>query len=143
MINHSSNNRQYGGRERRRFVRFATHLPVTTLREDLIVGDRTDRAARCNLDLHDFSIGGLKADSPIRLKMNERLMLRLPPNGVHGPLELTGRVVHCKRQESRYEVGIRFCQTRGPDGFAVAETSSLLQGRVRGVREGSAGLAAR
>jgi len=112
MINHSSNNRQYGGRERRRFVRFATHLPVTTLREDLIVGDRTDRAARCNLDLHDFSIGGLKADSPIRLKMNERLMLRLPPNGVHGPLELTGRVVHCKRQESRYEVGIRFCQTR-------------------------------
>ncbi len=117
MTDHSGNTRQYAGRERRRFVRFSTHLPVTTLREDLIVGDRTERATRCRLDLHDFSLGGLKADSPIRLKLRERLTLRLPPNGVHGPLELTGRVVHCKRQQSRYEVGIQFCQTR-PDPAA-------------------------
>jgi hypothetical protein len=38
--------------------------------------------------------------------------LRLPPNGRHRPLELTGRVVHCRRQEDRYQVGIQFAQTR-------------------------------
>jgi len=112
MSESNGNSRRFAGRERRRFVRFTTRLPVTTLREDLIVGDRADIAARCQIDLNDFSLGGLKADSPVRLKLQERLTLRLPPNGVHGPLELTGRVVHCKRQEQRYEIGIQFCQTR-------------------------------
>lgn len=114
MINHSSNNRRYAGQERRRFVRFSTCLPATTLREDLIVADRTDRSVRCLLDLQDFSLGGLMAESPVRFKRYERLTLRLPPHGIQGPLELTGRVIHCKRQDQRYHVGIEFCQTR-PD----------------------------
>jgi hypothetical protein len=112
MIDHSGSDGRYGGQERRKFARFATQLPAMTLREDLIVRDRTDRAVKCRLDLHDFSLGGLKAESPVRFKLRERLTLRLPPDGTHGPLELTGRVVHCKRQEKTYEVGIEFCQTR-------------------------------
>jgi hypothetical protein len=112
MIKRSSGDGRYGGQERRKFARFATRLPALTLREDLIVRDQADRSVKCRLDLHDFSLGGLKAQSPIRFKLRERLTLRLPPDGTHGPLELTGRVVHCKRQEKAYEVGIEFCQTR-------------------------------
>jgi hypothetical protein len=67
--------------------------------------------------MEDFSLGGLRAQSPVPLKVNERLTMRLPQPGARSPLELTGRVVHCQRQEDQYEVGICFCQTR-PEAVA-------------------------
>ncbi|MGB3086969.1 MAG: PilZ domain-containing protein [Phycisphaerae bacterium] len=99
------------GKERRRFGRFAARLPLDTVRDDL--GEGCDSpAARCRMKLRDFSLGGLRAESPVRLKRNERLTLRLPPSGKHPPLELTGRVAHCRRDSDRYQVGVEFCQTR-------------------------------
>ena len=71
MIHRSGDNRRSGGQERRKFARFATQLLAMTLREDLVAGDRTDRAVRCRLDLQDFSLGGLKAESPVRFKLRD------------------------------------------------------------------------
>jgi hypothetical protein len=108
----SGNARRSAGRERRRFDRFATRLDVSAWRDDLAASGRAKRSAQCRMELRDFSLDGLRAESPVRLKVNEHVTLRLTPNGRHQPLELTGRVVHCRRQEDRYQVGIQFAQTR-------------------------------
>jgi len=97
-------------RDRRHHNRFATRLSVATIRQDLGPGG----SSRCRLQLQDFSLGGLRAESPVRLKVNERLRLHLGPDGVQAPVELTGRVRHCHRLDDRFQVGIQFCQT-GPE----------------------------
>jgi hypothetical protein len=101
-----------GQRERRQFGRFGTCMPISTRRDDLLKRGQAERRAQCRLQLQDFSLGGLRANSPVALKVDERLTLRLPASGTHAPLELTGRVIHCRRQQDRYVVGIEFCQTR-------------------------------
>ena len=112
MVASSNNARRNAGGERRRFDRFATRLDVSAWRDDLAASGLAKRSARCRMELRDFSLDGLLAESPVRLKVNEHVTLRLPPNGKHRPLELTGRVVHCRRQEDRYQVGIQFAETR-------------------------------
>jgi len=98
--------------ERRQFGRFATRVPVCTRREDLPRRGRSRGPAQCRLQLRDFSLGGLRAESPIPLKVNERLTLRLPPTTQHQAVHLTGRVIHCHRQDDRYQVGIKFQDDR-------------------------------
>ena len=112
-MQHDTESRSWSGqRERRQFGRFGTCMPIGTRRDDLLKRGQAEHRAQCRLRLQDFSLGGLRADSPVALKINERLTLRLPASGTHPPLELTGRVVHCRRQQDRYVVGIEFCQTR-------------------------------
>jgi len=109
-------------RERRRFGRFGARLPMAIRRDDLWDRDEDDPASRCRLHLQDLSIGGIRAESTIPLKVNERLTMRLPPVGPHRAVELTGRVRHCRRHEDRYLVGVEFCQTQ-----AEAATSPWRQ----------------
>lgn len=97
--------------ERRQFGRFATCFPINMRRDDLLKRGQAEHRAQCRLQLQDFSLGGLRADSPVPLKIKERLTLRLPASGAHAALELTGQVVHCRRLHDRYRVGIAFCQT--------------------------------
>jgi len=100
-------------RERRRYGRFAARLPVVTRRDDLTKSAAPPPPhAECRMQLRDFSLGGIRAESATPLAVNEALTMRLPPHGCHPPLELTGRVVHCWPREDRYQVGIEFCQTR-------------------------------
>jgi len=98
--------------ERRQFARFMTQIPVTTRRDDLLAKGQAASRSSCRLQLQDFSLGGLRALSTVRLKQKERLTLRLPPTATHPSIELTGRVVHCRRHEKRYQIGIELCQTR-------------------------------
>ncbi|KPJ73770.1 MAG: hypothetical protein AMK72_06255 [Planctomycetes bacterium SM23_25] len=112
MVTDTDNRRREVTRERRRFGRFATRLPISTRRDDLVKRGQASGRAQCRLQLQDFSLGGLRAESPIPLKVNERLTLRLPPNGMHPALKLTGRVIHCHRHREGYQVGIEFRQTR-------------------------------
>ena len=113
MAASESNSRRATGQERRRFERFDTHLDVAARRDDLAprAPGRT-RAARCRMQLRDFSLDGLRAESAVRLKTGEHVTVRLPPNSGRLPLELTGRVVHCRREHDRYQIGIQFVQTR-------------------------------
>lgn len=97
--------------ERRRFGRFPTRLPIATRRDDLLRRGQDACKAQCRLHLQDFSLGGLRAESPVPLRMNERITLRLPPSATQPALHLTGRVIHCRREKQRYQVGIEFCQT--------------------------------
>jgi len=108
MVTNGERTRHSSTKERRRFGRFGARLPVHTRRDDLVKRGRTDRRTECRLELRDFSLGGLRAESPVPLKVNERLTLRLPPHGRHPPVQLTGRVIHCRRHEDRYHVGIAF-----------------------------------
>ncbi len=111
MVTDTDNRRRGGTRERRRFGRFATLLPISTRRDDLVKRGQASSRAQCRLRLQDFSLGGLRAESPIPLKVNERLTLRLPPSDTRAALQLTGRVIHCRRRDKRYQVGIEFRQT--------------------------------
>ena len=98
--------------ERRRFGRFATQLLVSTSRDSLPKRGHSRRAAECRLRIQDFSLGGVRVESSIPLKVNERLTLRLPPVANRPTALLTGRVVHCRRLQDGYLAGIEFCQTR-------------------------------
>jgi hypothetical protein len=111
MINASDRN---SGRpaERRRFARFETQVPVTTRRDDLLAKGQSASRSCCRLRLQDFSLAGLRAESSVPLKARERVTLRLPPTATQPEMEITGRVVHCRRQDKRYNVGIELCQTR-------------------------------
>jgi hypothetical protein len=111
MVANSSQKRRTRQAERRRFGRFTTRLPVTTLRDDLVARGQDVGAAKCRLEVRDFSLGGVLADCPVRLKVDEQLTLRLPPHDRRPPVEMTGRVKHCRRQDDTYRVGIEFCET--------------------------------
>lgn len=111
MVTDSENRSCGGTEERRRFGRFSTQLPISTRRDDLLKRGQTGRRAQCRLQLQDFSLGGLRAESSVPLKVNERVTLRLPPSASHPALQLTGRVIHCRRHQDRYQVGIEFRQT--------------------------------
>ena len=99
-------------RERRQYSRFATRLPVATRRDEPAKQVQPPRQAECRMQLRDFSLGGIRAESAIPLNVNEVLTMRLPPHGSHPPLELTGRVIHCWPEANQYQVGIEFCQVR-------------------------------
>ena len=113
MVTDTDNRRRGNTQERRRFGRFATRLPISTHRDDLVKRGQARGRAQCRLRLQDFSLGGLRAESPIPLKVNERLTLRLPPSSSHPALQLTGRVIHCHRHNQGYQVGIEFRQIHG------------------------------
>jgi len=117
METHPTQSRRCGPTERRRYGRFTSRLPIRTRRDDLIRRGRGQRLAECRLQLCDFSLGGLRAESPIPLKVNERLTLHLPATGRHPSIRMTGRVVHCRRLEDTYQVGIAFQETE-PSGRA-------------------------
>ena len=102
----SDHNSPQATTERRHFDRFSTRLAAATIREDL----PTKRAPVLRLELQDYSLGGLGGESPVRLKPNERVRLRLGADEGRAPVELTGRVRHCRRREDRYQVGIEFYQ---------------------------------
>jgi hypothetical protein len=109
----ASDSGEKGGKpkgERRRFARFETQLPVHTRRDDLIASGQSECRAGCRLKLQDFSLGGLKVESSVPLKARERLTLRLPPSATRPETEITGRVIRCRRRDTRYEVGIELCQ---------------------------------
>jgi hypothetical protein len=112
MVSNPETGSWSGQRERRQHGRFSTRIPINTRRDDLLKRGQAEHRAQCRLQMQDFSLGGLRADSPLPLRVNERLTLRLPGSSTHRPLELTGRVVHCRRREERYVIGIEFCQTQ-------------------------------
>ena len=114
MVEPKADGRSGAAQERRRFERFSTRLDVAARRDDLVPRPRPEagHAAHCRMELRDFSLDGVRAESAVRLKTGEHVTVRLPPNGRQPPLELTGRVVHCRREHDRYQIGIQFAQTR-------------------------------
>lgn len=117
MVSDSKFGTETPSQERRRFGRFATRLPIATSRESLAKRGQSRRPASCRIQIQDFSLGGVRAECSVPLKVDEQLTLRLPPIGCRPPAELTGRVIHCRRHENRYQIGIEFCHTR-PDPMA-------------------------
>lgn len=99
--------------ERRRFGRFAARMPVRTRPDDMLDGEAAEKPVRCHLQLRDFSLGGVRLESPRPLKVNEPVTVSLPAGGRHPPVHLTGRVIHCREREDRYEVGIQFHEREG------------------------------
>jgi hypothetical protein len=112
MVRSAARESKDSARDRRRFSRFTARLPVATLRDDRLKRGQARGQAQCRLLMQDFSLGGLKAESDVALKVSEALTLHLPPHGVHPAVNLTGRVIHCRKLKDRFEVGIEFCQTR-------------------------------
>lgn len=101
---------QHGGKgkERRRFGRFASRLPVRTRVDASAPSKQNGEHIPCRLQLRDFSLGGLRVESPRPLEVNEPVTVSLPPGDRHPAVHLTGRVVHCCTRDDGYEVGIQF-----------------------------------
>jgi len=95
-------------KERRRFGRFNARMPCRTRLDDSTPDSPPDRRQACRLQLRDFSLGGMRVESPEPLKVNEQVTVSLPPSGRHPSVHLTGRVIHCRRQAKGYDVGIEF-----------------------------------
>jgi hypothetical protein len=112
MQNESGRSNKDPKKDRRRFLRYETKIPVATRRDDLPGKDRAPCGTDCHLWLQDFSLTGLKVESAIPLKTRERVTLRLPSTATQPPIEVTGRVIRCRRLDTRYQVGIELCQTR-------------------------------
>jgi len=94
--------------ERRRFGRFAARMPLRTCLEEPLADQEGGQPSPCRLQLRDFSLGGLRAESPRPLNVNAQVTVSLPSSGRRPPVHLTGRVIHCRPREDRYEVGIQF-----------------------------------
>ena len=108
--------------ERRQFRRFAMRVSAETLRDDTKKSAQTRKTRTFEVNLQDFSLGGLGITSKKRLKKQESLTVRIPPRGKRPQIDLTGRVIHCRRDRDRYYVGIEFCHTKKP-----LETSPWLR----------------
>jgi len=128
--------------ERRQFRRFPMYLGVQARRDDLGDQQASTAAERpeqtVSLAVTDFSLGGLRGDCPMALRRDERVTVCMPPFGTRPQVNVTGRVVRCRRHKSSFDVGIEFCQThdepesspwlRLPDLFYMAgETNRDLQ----------------
>ncbi len=102
--------------DRRQFRRFPMQLLVQAVRDDLLpqpvqaVHDARPETV-VNLEICDFSLGGLHGLSSVGLKPQERITLTMPPFGTRPELSVTGRVVRCSRELDRFDIGIEFCQT--------------------------------
>ncbi|MDP6381443.1 MAG: PilZ domain-containing protein [Phycisphaerae bacterium] len=100
--------------ERRQFRRFTMEISASTLRE-VREGPKSAAKPRAfTVDLQDFSLGGLCVMSQKPLKKQEQLTVSIPPHGGRPRIDLTGRVVHCRREANRYAVGIEFAHTKQP-----------------------------
>jgi hypothetical protein len=102
--------------DRRQFRRFPLALLVQAVRDDLLpLPVEATQDARpetvVNLDICDFSLGGIRGFSSVGLKPQERLTLNMPPFGTRPELRMTGRVVRCHRELDRFDIGIEFCHT--------------------------------
>ena len=104
------------GDERRQFRRFPMALPVLARRDELAGGQELAEAARpertVNIEVQDFSLGGIRGSSPVALRRGEALTVSVPPFGTRPEVDVTGRVARCQRLGGRFDVGIEFCQTR-------------------------------
>lgn len=101
--------------ERRRFGRFAARMPVRTSREDAASEEHADRPIRCRLQLRDFSLGGVRVESPHPLNVDEEVTVSLPGDRRRPAVHLAGRVVHCRAHRDRYDVGIQFHEREAGD----------------------------
>lgn len=107
--------------DRRQFRRFPLSLPIQAIRDDLLpqpVNSSADSRPETvvNLEICDFSLGGIHGFSAVGLKPQERLTLTMPPFGTRPELSVTGRVVRCHREIDRFDIGIEFCQTHDEAG---------------------------
>jgi len=107
------------GSERRQFRRFPMTLSVKASRDDL-VGQTVHAAARpegtANIEILNFSLGGMRGSSSVALRQGEALTVQMPPFGTRPEVSVTGRVTRCQRFEKSFDVGIEFCQTHdAPD----------------------------
>lgn len=107
--------------DRRQFRRFPLALPVQAIRDDLMpqpvaaIQDMKPETV-VNLEISDFSLGGIHGHCSVGLKPQERLTLTMPPFGTRPELSVTGRVVRCQRETDYFDIGIEFCQTQEDAG---------------------------
>ena len=101
--------------ERRQFRRFPMQLFVQARRDDLASSEASEDSHRpeqqVTLEVKNFSLGGLHGASAMALRREERLTMTMPPFGTRPQLEVTGRVVHCQRNEDHFDIGVEFGQT--------------------------------
>lgn len=104
------------GGERRQFRRFPMSIPVKAKRDDLAGGQVARQGSPpegiVNLEIMNFSLGGMRGSSSVALRQGEALTVCMPPFGTRPEVNITGRVTRCQRLETRFDVGIEFCQTR-------------------------------
>ena len=76
--------------------------------EALITGLIDGKAQRFGVRLVDLSGGGAYILTSSRLDVNDPIRLHLPAGREMAPLDLPARVVHVKRVQKFWQIGLRF-----------------------------------
>ncbi|MHB9155845.1 MAG: PilZ domain-containing protein [Endomicrobiales bacterium] len=91
----------------RTFIRHPSDIPIEVVPEG-IFGNKEEY-------LSNVSVGGLAFRSAVPLEENSTIIVRIPL--VRPVFEARGRVIWCREEDSHYDVGVEFVETK--DGFRV------------------------
>lgn len=89
--------------EHRRFIRHPSDIPIEFSLDGELEPSEHGRA-------HDVSLGGLAFESEQCPRHGSVIEIRIPT--VTPPFETRGEVVWCRSLDSRYEIGVRFLESR-------------------------------
>lgn len=104
--------------ERRQFRRFPLQLTAKAKTE----ADKPADTDTVDIEVANFSLGGLRIRSQKPIEPNARVRVKMPPFGTRPQIDISGRVVHCVEEDQRFQLGIEFCQVS-----AEAEDSPWLR----------------
>jgi hypothetical protein len=92
--------------DRRLFPRREAHGPVAACRMDHSLSARREPLVR--MELRDVSLGGLSALSDVPMDRGERIIVRMPPQGLQEAWGAHGRVLRCEPSGTGYRVAVEF-----------------------------------
>lgn len=112
--------------ENRRFLRHPSDIPI----EFSLPSD--ERAVEQG-NVHDVSTGGLAFDAECCPERGAVIAIRIP--FVQPAFETRGRVVWCRNQDGRYEVGVQFLSSSDAFRARMVEQVCQIEQYKREVRE--------
>lgn len=112
--------------ENRRFLRHPSDIPIEFSMPS------EERAAEQG-NVHDVSVGGLAFESECCPDRGAVIAIRIP--FVHPAFETQGRVVWCRDQDGRYEVGVQFLSSSDAFRARMVEQVCQIERYKREVRE--------
>jgi hypothetical protein len=123
--------------EQRQFTRYSTHVPIEvwhtkpTLKQKQFYRHPSDvpikvwqepESVHRKLQLNNVSLGGVAFQSDICWKPNTIIHLRVL---VEHPIELAGKVVWCRQNGKRFDVGVEFIEANSDSEDMVEQVRHI------------------
>ena len=100
--------------DKRVFDRFPTKFPVRFLFKSILRGFGT------KVRLDNFSAGGVKITTNMRLSINGSVNLKMDLPDGNGPKTISGEVMWVEKKSAKtWEAGIKFCKIKFMNGWRI------------------------